>query len=161
MSYRYDTRGKDQFEKDIKERTLKERELFHMWLDYLETQTGKKPSFTETGCGNDGEYLEDSDVSTAPDFNVDGFGHVEVKYSDPLITRCFHLKANQVKAYEKMGATVLMFNGCREEIPVFTMLKPEDLKEIIDSYPVINFQGFGGKPSYKIPVSEYIWRSVK
>ena len=161
MNYRFDSRSKDQFEQDIKDRTLKERDLFFAWLDYVETQSGTRPEFTETGCGNHGDFLDDADVSTAPDFNVEGYGHVEVKYSDPLIKRDFHLKANQVKAYEKMGATILMFNGCREETPVFTMLKPEDLKEIIDSYPVIHFQGFGGKPSYKIPVSEYIWRSVK
>lgn len=161
MNYRFDTRSKKEFEKDIKNHTMEERSLFLLWLDLIEKETGKRPSYKDTGCGKTGEFLNDKEVSTKPDFYVDGYGHVEVKFSKPKLTRVFHLKASQLKQYIKLNATVLMFNGTNESVPEFTMLKPDALQDIIDNYEVVNWKGFGFKPAYRIPVNRFIWRAIK
>lgn len=161
MNYRYDNRSEDQFKKDIKSRTQEERSLFLAWLDLIEKTTGKRPSFTDTGCGQTGELLTDKEVSMNPDFYVEGYGKVEVKFSKPMLDKFFHLKASQVRSYCKSNAIILMINGASEPVPQYTMLKAVALQDIIDTCKVIPWTGFGGKPSYKIPVDKFIWRPLK
>jgi hypothetical protein len=132
-----------------------------MWINLIEKQTGNRPKYTDTGCGQTGELLSDSEVSMDPDFVVEGYGKVEVKFSKPLLDKFFHLKASQVRSYCKSGATILMINGSNENTPQFTMLKPAALQDIIDTCKVIPWTGFGGKQSYKIPVNKFIWRPLK
>ena len=160
-NYRYDNRSEDQFKKDIKSRTQEERALFILWLDLVERTSGVRPKYTDTGCGQTGELLTDNEVSMDPDFNVDGYGKVEVKFSKPFLKKFFHLKASQVKSYVREGATILMINGSNLPIPQYTMLKTLALQEIIDTCKIIPWTGFGGKPSYKIQVDKFIWRSLK
>jgi hypothetical protein len=160
MNYRFDNRSKEQFKREIKESTLRERTLFLLWISLIEHETGKRPNFRDVGCGNDGEYLEDSQVSTDPDFWVDGYGQIEVKFSKPLLTKTFHLKANQVKSYLKKNAAILMVNGADSDAPTFTILKPKALKNIMKSCEIIPWTGFGGKQSYRIPVDMFVWRSL-
>lgn len=161
MKYRYDNRSEDQFKKDIKSRTQEERALFILWLDLVERISGSRPKYTDTGCGQTGELLTDKEVSMDPDFNVEGYGKVEVKFSKPLLDKFFHLKASQVKSYLRENATILMINGARDSVPQYTMLKSAALKEIIDTCKIIPWQGFGSKMSYKIPVDKFIWRPLK
>lgn len=160
-NYRYDNRSEDQFKRDIKSRTQEERKLFFLWLDLVAKTTGQRPVFTDTGCGQTGELLAEEDVSTSPDFHVEGYGQVEVKFSKPLLTKFFHLKASQVRSYLKSGATILMINGSDEPVPQFTMLRKSALQEIVDTCKVIPWVGFGSKMSYKVPVSKFIWRPLK
>lgn len=159
-NYRFDQRTKAQFKKDIKNHTMAERALFMMWLDLIEHQTGERPNFKDTGCGQDGEYLENKKVNTSPDFEVEGYGEIEVKFAKPMLKRSFHLKENQLKQYCKRGASVLMINGAEEDVPTFTILKPRALKKIMKECDVVPWQGFGGKPAYRIDVNRYVWRPL-
>lgn len=158
---RKDNRTHDEFVRDIKDRTLEERALFMLWLDLQERETGTRPSYEDTGCGQHGEYLEDEDVSLDADFSVDGIGSLEVKFSRPLLKRNFHLKVSQVNAYIKQNASLLMVNGASEDVPEFTIISPEALQDIKDSCPIVRWQGFGGKASYRIDVKQYVWRPLK
>lgn len=160
-NYRYDQRSEEQFKEDIKNLTLEERALFLAWLDLIEKETGHRPIYKDTGCGKDGELLTDAEVTTAPDFEVEGYGKVEVKFSRPKLDHWFHLKANQVNQYLKAGATILMVNGSKEENPDFTMLKNDALQRIVDSCEQIIWRGFGAKLAYRIPVNMFIWRKLK
>lgn len=161
MNYRFDSRSQEEFERDIKFRTLEERRLFLLWLDAIEKETGQKPTFKDTGCGKDGDYLQDKEVNLEPDFDVEGYGKIEVKFSKPICVKYFHLKVKHVEAYKKCDASILMINGGEEEIPVYTMLKPDSLEKIMAECPIIPFQGMGHKPCYKIPVNGFIWRPLK
>lgn len=160
-NYRFDERSKEEFEKDIKSHTMEERALFLLWLDLIEKDTGSRPKFKDTGCGKDGAFLDDKDVNTDPDFEVEGYGEIEVKFAKPMLNRNFHLKTNQVKSYLKKGATILMVNGSGEDVPTFTMLKPTALQAIMDECEVINWKGFGWKPAYRIAVNRFLWRDLK
>ena len=161
MNYRYDGRSEDQFKCDIKSRTQEERRLFLLWLDLIERNSGKRPQYTDTGCGQSGELLTDKEVSMDPDFNVEGYGKIEVKFSKPLLDKFFHLKASQIKSYIRDEAIILMINGADEAIPQYTMLKTDALKDIAETCKVIPWTGFGSKMSYKIPVSKFVWRPLK
>jgi len=161
MNYRFDKRSKEEFEKDIKSHTLEERSLFLMWLDLIERDTGNRPKYKDTGCGKSGNFLKDEDVSTNPDFQVEGYGSIEVKFSKPKLTKVFHLKASQVRQYIKSGAIILMINGTNEPVPEFTMLKPDTLKRIVETCDIVSWIGFGYKPAYRIKVKDFLWRSLK
>lgn len=161
MSHRFDFRSKDEFKRDIKSSTITERELFMAWLDLLEKDTGTRPVYKDTGCGKDGEFLEDNQVSADPDFYVEGYGNIEVKFSKKILTDKFHLKVSQINQYQKKNTTILMINGANEDTPTFTMLKPEALNKISETCEQVSWSGFGNKMSFKIPVSMFIWRALK
>jgi hypothetical protein len=161
MSNRFDSRSESEFKKDIAEKTLVERQLFMRWIDLIERETGTRPTFTDTGCGNHGEFIEAKDVTTAADFNVDGFGLIEVKFAKPMLDKNFHLKLGQTKSYIEQGASVLMVIGADEDIPRYTLLGPQALQNIIDTCEVTSWIGFGLKPAYRIAINKFIWRDLK
>lgn len=161
MNYRFDSRSEAEFKKDIKASTMTERSLFLLWLDLIEKETGKRPQYKDTGCGKSGEFLKDEEVSADPDFDVDGYGSIEVKFSKPMLTKMFHLKTGQVKQYQKKNTTILMVNGTDQDVPMFTMIKPEALAKIAESCDIVPWVGFGGKNAYRIPVDMFIWRPIK
>ena len=67
--YRFDDRSKEQFVKDISDGNRIERMLLDRWLP-----TVGNPAVRDTGCGNDGEFLEFDQVSTDPDFFFHSLG---------------------------------------------------------------------------------------
>lgn len=161
MSKRYDNRTEEEFKADIAYKTLVERKLFLQWIDLQEKETGIRPEFRDTGCGKHGEYIEDHEVSTDADFEVDGVGLVEVKFARPMLKRDFHLKVGQTKSYIEQGAMVLMVIGADEDVPKFTVLRPEALQEIADTCPIVKWVGFGFKPSYRVEINKFVWRDLK
>lgn len=161
MNYRFDNRSESEFKRDIKDRTLQERELFFRWLEIQEKNTGTKPVFIDTGCGSHGEFLEDDKVSYDADFDVEGIGPLEVKFAKPLLVEVFHLKVGQVASYIKQGATLLMVNGINEPVAMYTMISVESLQEIVDECEIVKWRGFGFKPSYRIPVDKFVWRAFE
>lgn len=158
---RYDKRTEEEFKQDIAYKTLVERKLFLKWIELQERDTGVRPQFTDTGCGKHGEFIEAKDVSTDADFNVQGFGAIEVKFARPMLKRDFHLKVGQTKSYITQGASILMVIGADEDVPKFTLLSPQALQEIIDTCPVTRWVGFGDKPAYRIEINKFIWRKLK
>jgi hypothetical protein len=161
MNKRFDTRTEEEFKAEIAQRTLLERELFLEWLNLQEKETGVRPEFTDTGCGNHGEFIEDKKVSTAADFDVEGIGLVEVKFAKPMLKRDFHLKVGQTKSYIKQGAMILMVIGADEDVPKFTLISVEALEEIVETCPIVKWVGFGFKASYRIEIGKFIWRDLK
>lgn len=161
MNYRFDNRSEAEFRKDIKDRTLMERDLFLQWIKLIEKKEERTVTYEEFGCGNDGEFLEEKKVNSQADFNVDGYGLLEVKFSKPLLTKVFHLKLSQVKKYITQDASVLMINGAETDCPEFTILDVESLKKILQDCKTVKWGGFGGKMSLRITVGDFVWRKLK
>lgn len=157
-NYRADNRSKEQFEKDIFERTLKERELFKKWIALREKEEGRTIEWNDFAVGNDGRPLQK--VNSQPDFEIVGEGLVESKFAFPMLKDNFHLKVGQVDHYIKLNASVLMVNGAETPEPEFTILRPETLKEIQLWSPKVRWFGFGNKLAYRISVSKLIWRKL-
>ncbi len=156
MNYRQDGRSKDEFREQIQKRITRENELFLKWIESHENP----PKYVYNGCGLNGEYLEDDQVTSDADYIVDGYGPFETKYSGPLIKTCFHLKVSNINSYIKQKATILMINGADTSNPVWTIISPNVLKKITEEETIISFPGFGGKNAYKIPISKFTWRPL-
>lgn len=153
-TYRFDNRSPHEFARDINVRTKIERQIIRQWASLMGNLT-----YRDTGCDNTGAYLDIKDVNSDPDYEVDTIGLVEVKFSLPYLTRYFHLKVSQVNSCIKQEAQVLMVNGWNET-PQWVLLSVTDLSNITKWCEKVSWRGFGGKLSYKIPVSLYEWSSL-
>lgn len=156
-SYRFDNRSKEEFKEQIKKTTEQERTLLELWIK----KQKKKVKYRDLGCGQHGELLKSHEVSTDADFEVDGFGPFEVKFARKTLAKFFHLKKNQVKSYIRQKAYILMVNGAEENAPSYALLDPDFIKMIPEIYETVSWQGFGNKPSYRIPLEDLEWLSLK
>ncbi len=134
--------------------------ILERWLDVIEEDKGCRPSIESFGCDNDGEYLPDDQVNSRADYDVEGYGKIEVKFAKPLLRTCFHLKSSQIRSYIKQKAMILMINGWLTDDPVFTLIKLADLKKITEKCKEVEWRGFGGKKSYKVPTRQFKWRPL-
>ena len=159
MNYRRDNRSLDKFKQDIKDGSLAEREIMTRWLDIEQKRTGRRPVCKDNGCDNTGEYLSDRSVTLAPDFSVEGIGLVEVKFSYPKLGRVFHLKTDQVIHYLKHNACILFCDGWRTDKPLYVMITPQMLTDLVRNAPVVKFPGMGYKECYRIQVDSLPWQT--
>lgn len=157
MNYRFDKRTKEQFLADIKSASRTEKVLLEKWLDKVQQKTGVRYAYQDTGSDNSGEYLESKDVTCKADFELEEIGPTEVKFSKTLIDP-FHLKISQVKSYIKQDAFIIFFNGVETAKPEFTMFMSTDVLKM--NLEEVNYYGFGGKLSYRIPCSLLDWWSL-
>lgn len=159
--YRFDVRDKQQFKKDIADSHKVENKIIKLWLDRLEDSLGKRPAYRGVGCGPDGRYLEAKDVNSNADYEVDGFGRVEVKFSKPLLTKHFHLKVDQVKSYLDQDASILMINGWNSNRPEYVFIPAAIMRQMVDELTIVSWIGFGLKLAYRIPIDKFVWRRLK
>lgn len=152
--YRFDNRTKEQFAQEIKDGNRIERKLLERWLP-----TVGNPSYTDTGCGNDGEFLAFEDVNTDPDFHVDGIGSVEVKFARPIPAN-FHLKVSQVKQYIEQNAQLLMVLGAGKEFPKYTLISVDDLQFLLDACDHVVCRQFGNKKAIRVPAEWIEWKPL-
>jgi hypothetical protein len=159
-SYRMDFRTKEQFIQDIQKGNERERLAITLFKNFLKNQFGFSGDIVENGCDMSGDFIEDlSKVSSGADYVV-GLNKLplEVKTSTGHNTTIF-LKVKQIDSYIQQEASLLFVNGIEREIPAFTFLTVEDLKEITRTCEkVIPPNGVnGGKESYKIDALKFKW----
>lgn len=159
MSYRTDGRDKEEFRQDIADGIKQEHEIIERWLNLLEQKSGKRPLCRWTGCGDPDQFLVDEEVSTEADFDVEGYGKIEVKFSRPSFTR-FHVKVTQLESYLRQQATILMVKGWDTDEPQFTMISPEIMEQGLKIWPRLKFKGFGGKLAVRIHANQFVWRDL-
>lgn len=161
MNYRKDVRSDDQFKRDIKAGSIAERRIIERWLNVVEKETGRRPSFNDNGCDNSGSYLEEDQVTQAADYVVEGYGLVEVKFSNPKLHHSFHLKVDQVERILKDKSKILFVNGwSTKRNAEFVLITPDELLAATRSAPQVVWRGFGGKLSFKISVNKFHWQSL-
>lgn len=152
--YRFDNRTEKEFKKDIKDGNRIERMLLERWLP-----TVGNPSYRDTGCGNDGEFLEIEDVNTDPDFYVEGIGHVEVKFCRP-VPRNFHLKVSQIRQYIEHNAQLLMVLGAGCEFPKYSLISVDDLRFLLEACDHVACRQFGNKKAIRVPAEWITWKHL-
>lgn len=160
MNYRFDKRSKKEFQQDIKEATKIEEAILNLWLDKIERETLIRPKYKHLADGRDGSFLKDKEVDSTADFEVIGYGKIEVKFCRPFLKTRFHLKKGQLESYIKQNCIIIIVNGWDTHHPVFTLIKPKMMDKIVEECEVINYGGMGGKPSYRIPTDMFIWRPL-
>lgn len=157
--YRFDRRNKEQFQEDIKLCTNIEFKILNQYLDLIEFQTQRRPKAHNHSPGRSGDYLENNEVSSKADYSIDG-QNFEIKFSKQKLKKYFHLKASQIKAYLKQDANILMVDGALTENPQYVLLD-KDALQAIQELPIVKFGGMGGKDSYRIPLSLFVWKPLK
>lgn len=152
--YRFDTRSREQFARDIQDGNRIERRLLERWLLTIDN-----PKYEDNGCGNDGEYLDFADVNDDPDFNVEGIGLVEVKFCRP-IPEFFHLKVSQVQHYVDRNAQLLMVLGAGKEYPKHTLISVDDLRFLLEACEHVICRQFGNKKAIRVPAEWITWKPL-
>lgn len=137
MSYRFDSRSKDEFVNDIKDCTVIERKLMEIYVSWLNSTKKNKYTFSDNGVDNSGKFIEDDNkIHTSSDFILHTEGKrdkkIEIKFCRPLLPR-FHLKINQIKKYISTDTCIVNFMGIESETPKFCILTPSMLQEYLNN----------------------------
>lgn len=161
MSYRKDFRSDEEFRRDIKAGALAEKQILERWLNVVEKETGTRPAFTDNGCDNSGEYLEERDVTLDADYSVEGYGLIEVKFANPKLHTTFHLKVDQVDRILQDESKILFANGwATKNETMFALITPDELGAAILRSRQVPWHGFGGKMAYRLKVNHFHWQRL-
>lgn len=166
MDYRKDVRDDTQFKEDILRWHRVENDIAAVFQQIL-TKVFRRPVYiSPTGCDMTGRYLEDKDVTTAPDFLIhfpgrEKYGrHLEIKAAAESLS-VFHFKVDQIHQYNKRypGTLILMVRGTSTDHPTFTIFAAEDLEH---KYPFqkVEYAGWGGKLCYRLTAEMFHWEPL-
>lgn len=153
-----DKRSKETFCQDIAKATKTEKDILTRWLGILEKQYGHKPWAKDHGCSNDGRYLKNSEVTAAEDYEVEGYGLVEVKFSYSKLKETFHLKTRHVTRYLKNRSNILFVDGWESNNPRYTVISPDTLERLVAKAQIVPCHQFGGKEAYRFNTASLLWK---
>lgn len=157
---RMDGRSPEEFKKDIKESTKDQEVILQLWLN----KTGQSElRVWDNGSNNTGKYIKnDKEVTTDPDYYIQGLGLIEVQYAKPFCKDYFHIKTNKAKTCIQKQAKILMINGFREQQPEYILITASQIKVICARCSIVNWwHGGGGKYAYQVPISWFTWEKLK
>lgn len=172
MSYRFDNRTKEQFKQDIKDCHKDELTIALSICQNIYNEKKIWPLLDTNGCDNSGEFLEDKNVTSDPDFIIDGV-YTEITKSNTVCKKYFHEKLNKVnKALSDNSENNLVFvNGYNELIsPLFISLNKKELFTFSEmakkKYGVVGMptrNGFISKQSLRYDISWFdgMWKELK
>lgn len=156
--FRFDSRTKEEFTKDIKESTDIEAKLMQLYVDDLNKRKGELLyTFSNNGCDNSGEYLTAKKVSTKADFILHKKGSkdrlIEIKFSKPDVSS-FHLKIHQLESYVKQDNAIVMFTSIDDDNIRYTVLLPRNYRDYIDKG---ERKRFWGKDCIRLKTNDFDW----
>lgn len=164
MNYRFDVRDKKVFIKDIHKWHRVENKIASVFEKRLTDSLGRTVTIQVNGCGMDGRYLEDHEVTTAPDFLivVDDAKRtipLEIKASGDFLN-VFHIKVDQVRSYLEFDPDLmmLMVRGTKAKNPVFTLMRPSMFVQ--HEFPVVKFATWGNKKCYRLFARQFHWEPL-
>lgn len=148
-------RTKEQFEQDIKSAHSNERDIVERFVIYFNDNYDQNLTIEDNGVNNDGDFLSYEEVDTRADYRVDG-QLIEVKYLEDHLT-FFRLKVTQLKSYIRQGAYLLLANGYKTSDPKFTLLKTDQLKDLLKNGHQYIFPMWEGKRVVEVYAKNYKW----
>lgn len=166
---RKDFRSDEDFKKDIKDFTVREQYLMHLFYEDLKYR-GQPIEYFPNGVNNDGEYVARSNYN--PDFvcyskNKEKF-YVEVKFASVKGFATF--KVRDLEAYTKYDNTyiLLFLNWGDDKIGRsvqdiahhwynlrWTMITPGSQKRMIEELKHFPFRGMGNKLCVRVKEDQY------
>lgn len=158
MSYRFDTRTKEQFIEEIATRTAMEQVLMQRYVAWLNTQNKGLYTFVDNGIDNTGAFIEDDKkVKAVPDFVLYKNGtdpkRIEIKHCLPE-RAVFHLKTGHVNKCIKDDVCIVNWMGVDAENPRFCILTPEQLKLALTQCKHVKFWS---KPCLQFKCNQQSW----
>lgn len=117
LDRRRDVRTADQFKKDIKDASQREKLLIELWAKEMRYR-GHTVSYKDNGIDNSGEFVELSDSRPDYEVTVDGNTYLlEVKSNPYSFKQTF--KIFDLQTYVKLGAKMLLFFGLGQNKTLF------------------------------------------
>lgn len=165
-NFRFDSRSREQFEKDIKDYTDRERFLLQLFLDELES-LGMSAQASDHGCDNSGAFL--SSASRLADYLI-RLGQdtylLEIKFgpSPKYVT----FKVDDLKAYISQSAYILLFYSSKNFVGrhikdvekekknlLYEIVRPETMRQILLDCKPFRFRGMGNKECVQILKNDF------
>lgn len=153
-SYRLDNRTVDQYERDMKDSHVIERDIIHRYSLYLFKRYKKTIRIQNNGCDNSGKLLSKEEVNTKADFILNG-KPFEVKFNRDMLD-AFHFKVGQAESYASQRAFILWCNGYNTARPKFAIINPFEVKQIVKFKPRRFFPEWQ-KDVFQLKTDDYKW----
>jgi hypothetical protein len=148
----------EEFEKDIRQGHINEREVIKRYAKLYKEKTGKDLHIIDNGVDNTGEFLDVSKVRDDVDFVVNG-KPLEVKIIKNKLFQ-FRLKLNLLKSYIEQNANVLVVIGWETDTPEFTILGKQDIEHVVKFGKKFISGDWEGKPTVQLYRNSYRWTEL-
>ena len=163
INYRKDHRTTEQFEKDIRCRTNKERFLIELFIKECEYH-GKLIRIENNGVDNSGQFMQKSNCNADYSYTHDGkVNLLEVKCS-PVSHKCT-FKVYNLQQYIKQEASILLFYGVGKidkdpskidyKNTRWAIIVPEKIQQMLDEHEPYKEYLFGNKMCIQIKQEKY------
>ena len=157
-NYRMDNRTEEEFMEDILEGAIIERDIIERYARYVLRVYGISIVITDNGCDNSGEFLLEGQVNTKADYLINS-KPCEIKHFKPNFGE-LPVKSGPMQKYLDQGARILLVNGYNSTQPKFTLIQPEQIREIIDTMAPVPYAPWGGKMVYMLHKDNFKWNNL-
>ena len=157
--YRKDFRSLKQFKEDIKNGTIHQARILNAFLERVYTNK-QYPKIWNRGTDNSGKYVKLQDVTSYPDYEIEGFGLLEIQYSSTFCNKFFHIKIKKILLSLSLNSKILMVNGWNSH-PVFILIDKKIAKVIQARCRLVKWRGGGLKKAYRIPTKWFNWQELE
>lgn len=137
LRFRRDNRSEEQFKKDIKEHTIRERMLLEIWMKEM-SALGVSVSYVDNGVDNSGEFVEESNVNPDYCLTINGVTRLTEIKQNPFHHRN-SFKVYDLETYIKLDADILLFYGLGKNIQKglpdtarWAIISPESMKKMLE-----------------------------
>lgn len=135
LRFRRDNRSEEQFKKDIKEHTLREKKLLELWIKEM-ASLGISVSYENNGVDNSGEFVEESNVNPDYKLTVNGLTRLTEIKQNPYDHRN-SFKVYDLQTYIKQDADILLFYGLGKTYQLtekarWAIIKPEAMTRMLE-----------------------------
>ena len=161
--FRFDSRTREEFKKDIADCTSTEATLMKLYVDDLNKRKGENIySYSDNGCDNSGAYIaSNKKVTTKADFILHKRGGadrlIEIKFSKPDVS-AFHLKTHQLKSYIIQDCAIILFLSINNDDIRYTILLPKNYENYIKNGEK---KRMWGKDCIRLKTKDFEWFYVK
>jgi len=161
MDKRFDRRTKEEFKKDIRKGAKEQSIIINSWLLSVDKDGNRELLVKDNGIDNSGNFINSPHrVTCDPDYYVEGYGLIEVQYSNTWCKKYFHIKRNKILACIRQDAIILMVNGWGDDHPKCTLITPGQCRVIAARLDLVNWFGGGNKESYRVPLKYFDWKEL-
>lgn len=161
--YRRDGRSDEEFKKQIKERTIKEKFLVDIFANECKHR-GWTVTYRDNGVDNSGEFQEKATTDADYLISINGNEELYEIKNSPVKHKCT-FKVHNLKQYVKQKANILLFyatgninsdySKINYENTRWAIIKPEKIQLMLDLNDHYNERMFGNKLCVKILEQDY------
>lgn len=130
-NFRFDIDGKEGFEKRIKKGHIREAIVIERFKETFKQQFGFYPKIERCGVDHTGRFVKSA--TSKADVKINGvLFEIKTQYH---YEETFKLKTSNLVSYLRQNAYLLLVNGFELEFPVYTIISPKGIRQILKTAP--------------------------